>query len=557
MKERILKTISFIAILMWIFLLNNVVEAATTSMNVNKSSLNVGESGTVTINVTAGAWNLSIDGGGLTFSDSSGFVGQTDTTSNVTKSKTYNFIANNPGTYTVTLTGDITDYSEVQSTTISPKTATITVKALEQPNDEPKEQPKEEPKPVEPTFTEVNETVYAKSSTNIRASYSTSSESYGMLQQGESITRTGVGSNGWSKVTYNGKTAYIYSNNLTKTAPEEPKSTDKKLKTLEIQEGVLEPEFDPDVTRYSISVPNNVEKATINAIANDEKAKVEITGNEKLVSGANKVKITVTAEDGTTRIYNIEINKADQDPIKLNKLDIPGITLNPPFNSDTYKYNVEISTDSNITDFGIQTETNQEGATVEVIGNNNFQEGENVITILVTSEDGKLKTSYQIIVNKVAAAPETGIFSGEDGKTNIALIAIGVLILIAIIIIIVTVIKKKKEDDEYYGNSAGGFYKPSFDDEDLDTHGDAEKENFTGVYKNQIMSEDEMEPTAFEKTSKIKTTSLNNEDYIPELKEDSNIDNTQATRRFSTNYDYKPETPRKPRNSGGSKGKHF
>ena len=542
--KKIVKISTFIIIMLCVMLFHNTVNAANVTIDCSSEA----EVGTITIsaNVNAAQWNLSLKVNGTEIANSSELE---NFESNIQKKFSGTYNATTPGDVTVTLTGDITDFDRTNTKINQTKTIKI-IKTTP-------EQPKEEPKPVEPTFTEVNETVYAKSSTNIRASYSTSSESYGMLQQGESITRTGVGSNGWSKVTYNGKTAYIYSNNLTKTAPEEPKSTDKKLKTLEIQEGVLEPEFDPDVTRYSISVPNNVEKATINAIANDEKAKVEITGNEKLVSGANKVKITVTAEDGTTRIYNIEINKADQDPIKLNKLDIPGITLNPPFNSDTYKYNVEISTDSNITDFGIQTETNQEGATVEVIGNNNFQEGENVITILVTSEDGKLKTSYQIIVNKVAAAPETGIFSGEDGKTNIALIAIGVLILIAIIIIIVTVIKKKKEDDEYYGNSAGGFYKPSFDDEDLDTHGDAEKENFTGVYKNQIMSEDEMEQTAFEKTSKIKTTSLNNEDYIPELKEDSNIDNTQATRRFSTNYDYKPETPRKPRNSGGSKGKHF
>lgn len=552
------RIISYITLIMLILLLgctnSNAATVGSFSVSPTSKELKVGDTAQITIALT----NCE---GQFTISSSDNSVAVVDKTSEwIEGSLTVTVTAKKQGNATISVVAtSVADNQPEPEDVVGTKSVNITVTSANQnsENNNNKEQPKEEPKPVEPTFTEVNETVYAKSSTNIRASYSTSSESYGMLQQGESITRTGVGSNGWSKVTYNGKTAYIYSNNLTKTAPEEPKSTDKKLKTLEIQEGVLEPEFDPDVTRYSISVPNNVEKATINAIANDEKAKVEITGNEKLVSGANKVKITVTAEDGTTRIYNIEINKADQDPIKLNKLDIPGITLNPSFNPDTYKYNVEISTDSNITDFGIQTETNQEGATVEVIGNNNFQEGENVITILVTSEDGKLKTSYQIIVNKVAAAPETGIFSGEDGKTNIALIAIGVLILIAIIIIIVTVIKKKKEDDEYYGNSAGGFYKPSFDDEDLDTHGDAEKENFTGVYKNQIMSEDEMEPTAFEKTSKIKTTSLNNEDYIPELKEDSNMDNTQATRRFSTNYDYKPETPRKPRNSGGSKGKHF
>lgn len=74
---------------------------------------------------------------------------------------------------------------------------------------------------AEQSFKEVNETVYATSTVNIREECSTSSTKLGQLKKGESITRIGIGQgefSGWSKVkTSNGDTAYINSNYLSLT----------------------------------------------------------------------------------------------------------------------------------------------------------------------------------------------------------------------------------------------------------------------------------------------------------------------------------------------------
>lgn len=69
------------------------------------------------------------------------------------------------------------------------------------------------------TYTEVNETVYAKSQVNIRTGPSTDYEKVGQLQEGESVTRIGVGDNNWSKVMYNDTELYIHSNYLSATKP--------------------------------------------------------------------------------------------------------------------------------------------------------------------------------------------------------------------------------------------------------------------------------------------------------------------------------------------------
>ena len=76
---------------------------------------------------------------------------------------------------------------------------------------------------IEVDFTDVNETVYTTGAVNVRSGPSTGYEVVTTLAQGTAVTRTGIGSNGWSRVTVNGETAYIYSDYLSATEPgEEP-----------------------------------------------------------------------------------------------------------------------------------------------------------------------------------------------------------------------------------------------------------------------------------------------------------------------------------------------
>ena len=66
-------------------------------------------------------------------------------------------------------------------------------------------------------FTEVNETVTAKDSTNLRNIPSQGEESaiVHTLKNGETATRTGISDSGWSRLTYEGQTVYAVSSYLT------------------------------------------------------------------------------------------------------------------------------------------------------------------------------------------------------------------------------------------------------------------------------------------------------------------------------------------------------
>ena len=66
------------------------------------------------------------------------------------------------------------------------------------------------------TFTEVDETVTAKELTNLRTLPTTlDSEVAYQLPNGETVQRTGIGSNGWDRVIYNGQKLYAVHNFLT------------------------------------------------------------------------------------------------------------------------------------------------------------------------------------------------------------------------------------------------------------------------------------------------------------------------------------------------------
>lgn len=70
---------------------------------------------------------------------------------------------------------------------------------------------------IKTQFSDVNEQVTAKSETNLRTLPSvTDSEIVYTLKNGEYLTRTGVSSNGWSRIIYNGQTVYAVSSYLTK-----------------------------------------------------------------------------------------------------------------------------------------------------------------------------------------------------------------------------------------------------------------------------------------------------------------------------------------------------
>ena len=79
----------------------------------------------------------------------------------------------------------------------------------------------------EKLYKSVNETVTAKQVTNLRKGPSVKTDRVGELKNGETLKRTGIGKNGWSKLEYNGQTVYAISSYLTEDLDAKPPTPSK------------------------------------------------------------------------------------------------------------------------------------------------------------------------------------------------------------------------------------------------------------------------------------------------------------------------------------------
>lgn len=134
-----------------------------------------------------------------------------------------------------------TEASETEAETEKETTAETETKSAETETAETKAAEPEktqQDKASAASYTDVNETVWATYSVSIRSAASTDADKLDVLVGSYSITRTGVGDNGWSKVDYNGQTGYIKSEYLTTTKPaaasdSTQQTTEKKQETKE------------------------------------------------------------------------------------------------------------------------------------------------------------------------------------------------------------------------------------------------------------------------------------------------------------------------------------
>lgn len=112
-------------------------------------------------------------------------------------------------------------------------------------------------------FTEVNETVTAKDATNLRNIPSQGEDSTVMLtlQNGQTATRTGTSTSGWSRLIYNGETYYAVSSLLTTDLTAKPPQTSQETTqqpTVQEPDDGIKTEFTPCDENISAKIEVNL-----------------------------------------------------------------------------------------------------------------------------------------------------------------------------------------------------------------------------------------------------------------------------------------------------------
>ena len=262
--------------------------------------------------------------------------------------------------------------------------------------------------------------------------------------------------------------------NASSTTQQQTKSNVATLANLGIKGQYDFTGFKATKTSYSVTVPNEAESVEIYATKGQSGQKITGTGVKQLNEGANTVNVVVTAEDGkTTKTYTINIERKaseettetpeesleetsteEQESFGLKELKIEGIEITPEFKTDIYTYTAELKDDK--TSLELTTVPTEENAEIEVTGNEDLKDGENLITVIVKEKDTDKTATYQITVNKISNeqnTTEATVNKLQLSKKKIIILGAGIVVLLLIIIVVIFIIKRRKNannNGEYY-----------------------------------------------------------------------------------------------------------
>lgn len=180
------------------------------------------------------------------------------------------------------------------------------------------------------------------------------------------------------------------------------KSSNAYLSKLQINQEGLTPNFNKNKTSYAVTVGENVNDLKVTAVAEDSKSKVAISGNTGLKNGDNKVYITVTAQDGTKKVYIITVTKtgdANKSNSYLQNLIVENAILSPEFSKEVFEYDCG-TVGKSVETLKILAFGENENVKIDITGNDKLSEGDNKIIVKVTSEDGTTTKEYVITVKK-------------------------------------------------------------------------------------------------------------------------------------------------------------
>lgn len=211
---------------------------------------------------------------------------------------------------------------------------------------------------------------------------------------------------------------------------EDKKSNDASLKELVLSNGFIE--FNPNVFNYYVEVSHDVDKISINAIANDANASVKIPSNLSLKDGDNKFVIEVTSQDGTKKEYEINVkrlNKILSTDSSLKNLIINGYDID--FNTEKYVYDIGEIKSSFLKIDAIANDTN---ATIKIYGNESI--GKNDVIVIEVKAEDKTQTEYIIYANNIS--------NNNRSSSKVVTLIVWILFLISIALNSLLIYKNKK-----------------------------------------------------------------------------------------------------------------
>ena len=219
-------------------------------------------------------------------------------------------------------------------------------------------------------------------------------------------------------------------------------SSNNEILEINSNVGYFNKEFNKNELSYNLYVDYTINKITLSGKLADAYAKTDGFKEYTLNGDYTPIAIKVVAEDGSSKVYTINVIKVypKNTNNNLSNLQIDGYSID--FNKDTLEYSIKVSSDVESLDITANAEVGT--SRVNIYGNNSFKEGENIVRVVVTAEDGSEKT-YTIKVNKDA---KTEVIEEEPEETNEGSQLEKTIIIILIILVVIGLIYLIMKPDE-------------------------------------------------------------------------------------------------------------
>lgn len=198
-----------------------------------------------------------------------------------------------------------------------------------------------------------------------------------------------------------------------------PASGNAELSNLVPNSGSLTPAFAGATINYTMTVPHATLNIRFTPTVADPSATVKVNGltvasgsqsqNISLSVGSNIILVVVTAQNGTTQTYTIDVERAIGSDPNLSDIFLNSGTLNPAFAQNTINYTASVSnatTSLLVAPFAVEATASITVNSVATPSGSFSQSiplnvGANTITIVVTAQNGATKT-YTVIVTRAA-----------------------------------------------------------------------------------------------------------------------------------------------------------
>ena len=190
------------------------------------------------------------------------------------------------------------------------------------------------------------------------------------------------------------------------------------LANLSVNAGTLSPAFAASTTAYTVSVSSATTTIRLTPTVADATAAITVNGimvssgsassSIPLMVGNNTITTVVTAQDGTTKTYTINVNRSASAIASLADLSISSGTLLPVFASTTSNYALMVN--NGIGTINVTATPSDPTARITVNGVSivngqssggiTLNVGNNDIIVVVTAQDGITNQTYSIAIQR-------------------------------------------------------------------------------------------------------------------------------------------------------------